>query len=549
LSKRGKIHRHRVLPQKEVYDHKVRSGSNFISQSVKKRSRSCPEYVDAVHSLIQEKNIGLNYSIIDGFNKIGHKELSALENKWILNSSDRVFFETETTLPLSSEQFDYLNKLSPLKFGYLNSWAPMEFTNKSGLFSGVNSEVVDLIEKQLKLNIEPISFDDWQSLYSALEKGHIDFAGSMASTETRQDSILFSQPYWPSFWALVSSIEHAGLFRLDQLAELRVAVVEGYDLPNRIMLIEPNIKLILVPDSQSGVNAVANDDADIFIDNLMTLSHLLNESKHYDLNLSMLPELGTQQSHLGFNHKLKYLIPMVDSVLRQVTQEEKQLFYKRWTPKAITNNNHKYRNWLIYVSIAFAISAISFFIYWLSNKRLQAEVTRRQKIEQQIQYMNSHDNLTGLLNRRLLDDRLTSAVLTHSREQTRFAVMFISLDNFKLVNDTRGYNSGDELLIGCANAIAGTIRRSDTLARFGGDEFVIILNRAQEFDAVCQVAENALAAIARVVEAKVPEINVSASIGIAFYPMDADSPIELLKQADKLMQLTKGNDENSYMTS
>ncbi|MBE8167768.1 MAG: transporter substrate-binding domain-containing protein [Shewanella sp.] len=507
------------------------------------------EYTTTVHSLIQTKNIGLNHSINDGFNKISHKELAVLEDKWILNPADHVFIETETSLPLSIEQQDYLNKLNPLKFGYLQNWAPMEFTNESGLFSGINSEIVDLIKQQLKLNVEPIRFNDWQSLYSALQDGEIDFAGSMASSETRQESIIFTRPYWPSSWALVSSIEHAGLFRLDQLSELRIAVVEGYDLSSKIMLVEPNIKLILVSDSEAGVEAVASDNADIFIDKLMTLSHLINQSEHYNLNISLLPELGAQQSHFGFHPRFKLLVPLVDNALRQVTQVKKQALYKRWIPKAITNHNHEYRNWLIYVSIAFAISALSFFIYWLSNKRLQKEVARRQKIEQRIQYLNSHDNLTGLLNRRLLDDRLTSAVLTHSREQTRFAVMFVSLDNFKLVNDTRGYNSGDELLIGCANALAGTIRRSDTLARFGGDEFVVILNRAQEFDAVCQVAENALAAIARVVEAKIPEVNITASIGVAFYPMDADSPIELLKQADKLTELTKGNDENSYMTS
>ena len=507
------------------------------------------EFVEPVYAVIQKDNLGLQRKLVEGFNHLPYTKLTDIEKKWVLNPADRVHLISDTILSLSAEQIEYLEKLPQLKVGYLKQWAPLEFEDKDGLFNGINSEVIEHIRQHLKLNFKTIAYDNWPALLKALKKGEVDIVGSVAKSNHREKDIVFTKAYWPTSWAIVSRFEHAGLFSLNQLANLKVAVVKGYDVQDKLLAMTPSIKIMQVEDTKAGVEAVAGEQADIFINKLMTLAALVKSEGYYDLNLSLLPEISTQQSHFGVNPKFKELVPLLNIAINQLDQSKKQDIYLKWAPAANLSEHYKYRRWMLYLSGMLAIVVLSFIIYWRMNQKVQKERVKRHRIEERIQYLNTHDNLTGLLNRRLLDDRLTSAVLTHSREQTRFAVMFIGLDNFKLVNEMKGYSSGDELLIGVANALAGTIRRSDTLARFGSDEFVIILNRAQEFDAVCQVAENALVALNRVIEAQVPDVPVTASIGIAFYPMDADNPIELLKQADKLMRLAKENPENSYMTS
>ncbi|MBM7073128.1 transporter substrate-binding domain-containing protein [Shewanella sp. 202IG2-18] len=507
------------------------------------------EYSSPNYVVIQRGNDGLKRKLVEGYNRLPYNQLSEIEKKWVLNPADQVHLVSDTILTLSANQIDFLEKLPVLKLGYLKSWAPLEFQDENGHFNGINADVIEHIKTHLKLKIRPIAYDTWPQLLNALKTGDVDIVGSVAKSNDREKSFEFSSSYWPTSWAIVSRFEHAGLFSLNQLSNLKVALVNGYDVKDKLLSISPSIKIIPVDNTQSGVEAVANGKADIFINKLMTLASLMKSEGYHDLNLSLLPEISMQQSHFGVNPKYNELIPLLNIALDQLDQTKKQDIYLKWVPGANLSEHYKYRRWMAYLSVILAIVTLSFLTYWRMNNKVQRERVKRHKVEQRIQYLNTHDNLTGLLNRRLLDDRLTSAVLTHSREQTRFAVMFIGLDNFKLVNEMKGYSHGDELLVAVANALAGTIRKSDTLARFGSDEFVIVLNRAQEFDAVCQVAENALVALNRVIEAQVPDVPVTASIGVAFYPMDADNPIELLKQADKLMQLAKDNPENSYMTS
>lgn len=507
------------------------------------------EFITPVHVLINPQNIGLARRLSKGFTKIEQKDLVDIERKWVLNPADQLISPHESKLSLSDQQKNYLNSLGFLKMGYLRNWAPMEFSDEDNQFSGVNKDVIEHIQQHLNIAIEPIAFDNWPSLFEALKHGRIDLAGSMARSSDREGKVRFTDTYWPTSWALVSNIEHIGLFSLKQLTKHRVAVVEGYALAEKIMAREPNMKLMLVPNSEAGVKAIADGSADVFIDKLMTLSLIMNSSQYYNLNISILPELSIQHSHFGVNPQYEPLIPLMNLALAQLDQAKRRKIYQRWIPDSASHADIIYKKWFQYTAMALTLLIIAFVVYWYINRQLTREIIRRQNVEKKVQYLNTHDNLTGLLNRRLLDDRLTNAVLTHSREQTRFAVMFIGINNFKLINETLCHKVGDEFLIGIANALAGTFRRSDTLARFSSNEFVVILNRAQDFDAVCQVAENALAAISRVIELQIPTLPITANIGIAFYPMDADNPIEILKQADQLKRKAKQLRENSYMTN
>ena len=147
------------------------------------------------------------------------------------------------------------------------------------------------------------------------------------------------------------------------------------------------------------------------------------------------------------------------------------------------------------------------------------------------------DHLTGLANRSLLDDRFQIAVERAKRNQLAFALIMIDLNDFKAVNDEHGHLAGDQLLVEVSRRLVKTVRAADTVARFGGDEFVLIVesnNRGAEF--VGPVALKLMEALSVPISLpNQPPLQVSASIGIAIYPRDGESLADLLSVADRAM--------------
>ncbi|MES0071328.1 EAL domain-containing protein [Mesorhizobium sp. LNJC394B00] len=164
----------------------------------------------------------------------------------------------------------------------------------------------------------------------------------------------------------------------------------------------------------------------------------------------------------------------------------------------------------------------------------------RKLAEDQIHFMANHDALTGLPNRALLEDRLSQAVLYAQRYNRWMTVVFIDLDNFKLVNDTFGHNAGDELLKTVASRLVGCVKATDTVVRLGGDEFVIVLfDQTTNVDVVSETLQTIRDAIAEPVLVGEHRLRTTASIGIANYPKDGTSPDTLLANADAAMYRAK----------
>lgn len=157
------------------------------------------------------------------------------------------------------------------------------------------------------------------------------------------------------------------------------------------------------------------------------------------------------------------------------------------------------------------------------------------------------DSLTGLPNRLLFNDRLETTIREAHRTGEMFAVLFVDLDRFKNVNDSLGHGVGDELLLAVAKRLRAAIRGSDTVARYAGDEFTVILRHIVQRDDVTRIADK----MCRVLESPLTisdsrELHITASIGISFYPDDADTAEKLLQHADVAMYNAKGMGRNNY---
>jgi diguanylate cyclase (GGDEF)-like protein len=179
----------------------------------------------------------------------------------------------------------------------------------------------------------------------------------------------------------------------------------------------------------------------------------------------------------------------------------------------------------------------------------QAVDARTQGLEtanKQLRHLATHDALTGLPNRVLMDDRLSQSIVLADRQKKTFAVLLVDLDRFKFVNDSLGHRAGDELLQEVAQRLKSVVRDVDTVARLGGDEFVLIVTPSSERDAAEQVAKRIIEAMRASVRIAGIEIHTSPSIGIAFYPGDATTTETLLAHADAAMYFAKQRGRNNF---
>ena len=167
------------------------------------------------------------------------------------------------------------------------------------------------------------------------------------------------------------------------------------------------------------------------------------------------------------------------------------------------------------------------------------DITERYRARRELEYQATHDPLTGLPNRNLLQDRLRQAVSMARRQGRRGGVAFIDLDNFKFVNDSLGHGAGDRLLVEVARRLEACLRDSDTVARYGGDEFVLILGDYDGHSEGASVLRRVQQAIAEPIELDGHELRVDSSIGVSIFPDDGEEMESLLRHADAAMHHAK----------
>ncbi len=192
-------------------------------------------------------------------------------------------------------------------------------------------------------------------------------------------------------------------------------------------------------------------------------------------------------------------------------------------------------NWMLTTKVALRNQKGEIF----GTMGIARDITERKQTEARIHYMAMHDSLTGLPNRVLLHERLSQTIALAARMHQQFTVLMMDLDRFKDVNDTLGHYAGDRLLEAVSAGLKSCLRECDIVARFAGDEFVIVLPTTSVERSIEQVAQKILNQLATPVRIEGHELRISGSIGIGLYPADGETPELLLQSADAAMYEAK----------
>lgn len=173
------------------------------------------------------------------------------------------------------------------------------------------------------------------------------------------------------------------------------------------------------------------------------------------------------------------------------------------------------------------------------------DITERKKMENELSFLANHDQLTNLPNRGFLEQNLQQSVALSKRENTNLCLFFIDVDKFKLINDLYGHGVGDEVLKVIAQRLIESVRESDLVGRLSGDEFLVILNKVDAKSDAQMLAEKICRTIETPIFYNKVNLQITVSIGIAFFPDDVDDERQLLQKADQAMYKAKRSGGNS----
>lgn len=504
--------------------------------------------ISPMYSLVHEKQTELAEKIRRGFVKLPLDALVKTEQRWLTDESQYYFTRFLHQVPLTDAEQSWLQQHKVLRLGMLRNWPPMEFTDKYGAAAGVTVDMFNLLAKRLDARFEFVLFDDFDTMLLQLKQQQIDLIANVSDRDDRRSFARFSDEFWPTQLAVISDSSRQAVTRTADLYGSKVAIYQDYELARRLPQLHPQITVVAVKDLEQALVLLQRQEVDFALDSVEAVSETLKQTVMLGLKAQVVDDLPHYASLIAVREDYAPLVTILNKGLRSIGQTERKQLYQKWFDFQVTQgiNNEQFVRMLWQIGGA-VLALLTFFVIW--NLSLRREVTLRRQAEQKMRFMATHDDLTKLPNRSLIKERIEQALLQHARHNEIMALLFIDLDGFKEVNDAHGHDAGDELLLKLAQQLNATVRKSDTVARFGGDEFVILLTGLLSREDAAIVAGKILHQLAQPVSLSVGEVQVGASIGIAIYPDDGTDSAKLLKVADSLMYRIKQQGKNQYCFS
>jgi len=473
----------------------------------------------------------LHSSIEKALNAIDYRDIQKLRNQWMSDLS------TKVTLQLTEAEQKWLVDHPEIRLASDSAWLPFETINKKGKHIGIAADYMQLIERRLGINFITSPVKPWKDITEMVKNRELDLFSCAMETEPRKLYAQFTKPYVnnPIVIATRDTVDYVD--GLKGLKEKTIAIKNGYASHDLLKTKHPELQLQPYTDTLSAVLAVSKGQAFAYIGTIANLSHILRTHGITNIRISGQVPYSFDLS-MGVRSDWPELTPILQKALDSISQQEKNAILQKWISIDIEQEFDYRLAWQIAGIVLFLFLSI---LYWnlLLNKKVRDRTS-------QLQHQAQFDALTDLPNRVLAFDRLSQLILKSRRSDKLTALLFLDLDDFKKINDTMGHDAGDYLLIEAANRLRNTLRNDDTVARLGGDEFIIICGDLEQAKDAGPLAENLIDKFREAFIHDGRELRVTASIGVAIYPNDGETPTQLLQNADIAMYHSKQQGRNTY---
>ncbi len=455
--------------------------------------------------------------------------------------STHISFETESIILNKTHTLlneNDLNYLNTNQFTLLTQadHIPFSFKNLNELI-GIEIDFWKLISDKLSkpFNIEEVLKDNILNIFSNSIK--VKFVYSFKKESS--DKNVLSNPIAKVPLALATKNGVHYISDLNSVEHIKIGVLKDLEIFESLKRDYPNVNFIEINTIDDGIYRLKNNLLFGLIDNLYTLSHQIEQFQIDELKINTTLKYKIN-IYLEVKKQNEQFIKIVNKIIDSLSEKEKSSIFNNYQLILYHNNID------IYYILKFVIPLIillSVFIFL--NYRLRNEIKKREETEIKLSNLANNDSLTGIYNRRKIEELCEAELKRSERYSNELSVIFFDVNDFKIINDKLGHHKGDEVLIKIASVISQNIRTTDYFGRWGGDEFLIVLPQTNLYktEHLVKILENILTTIN--FDLKMNR-KISCSFGLSQYEKN-DTLDSFLKRADESMYVNKYNYRQSKL--
>lgn len=502
-------------------------------------------YESNVYSLLSPESKSLITDINNGFESISKETFIDIESRWVKDPEARYFSSMKSEFRLDSREKNWVAEHPEMNVAIVQDWKPYEFLNNEGEVAGISRDMFEIAEKLTGQKYNFVVFPTWEELYQNFVNGKIDIVANITASEQRKAFANFTSAYWRTPWSVITHKSVDNVSTINKFYGKRIAIIQGYQIIKEIHDEHPQVIIHVVKDFDEAHELLKAGIIDGILDLMSVSAQYIQDHSLYQFKIHVLEDMGSDNAHIGIKKDLVIQARILEKVVNSLSEADIEAILKKWHKVDLVSGIKSevyFRN----ITIVIGLGALILAIVLMWNRKLKNEILLREQAEKKLKHLASHDVLTGLPNRALLSDRLKHAIEIHSRNHKQLALLFLDLDGFKQINDTYGHDVGDELLIQVANRLTKICRSSDTVARFGGDEFVLLVTNLADTQLAANISEKIIADLCEPFELSEATVTIGCSIGIGCFPVSGHNINRLIKSADDAMYKVKANGKNSY---
>ncbi len=431
---------------------------------------------------------------------------------------------------------------------------PVAFKDQQGNWHGISVDVLKAVAQKRGWQLQFVE-NSFSGLLKDFEQDHIDIIALMAYSEKRAKKYTFSHVPLISNWGLIYKRPDSDITSLLDLQGKRVGVMKNniHDKAFRRLIRQfgIDVEIVELANFRDVLQHVHDKKVDAGVAN--RLFGALNANKYNVVETGIIFN-PINIHYASLQAANRGVLDAIDKALQQYKSDNDSVYFQaiqRWMNPHNKPFSYQWLLWAV-AGLAGIIILMSGITYLLrrqiakSTYELQQEIEERREAERKLDELAYYDSLTKLPNRVSLLDTLKVAISRARRRNTTLAVLFIDIDRFKNVNDSLGHAAGDQLIVNVAQRLQACLREDDSIHRFGGDEFVAILQDITDITYINHIASRMLQHFSEPVHIENTEVFSSICIGIAMFPDDDSDGEHLLKYADAAMYHAKAQGRNNF---